>query len=122
MSVLEIDVGIMCACMPAMQLLARRVAPRIFGSTVEQSSYLHPHTGSRSRTRNFRHTNSHAVQQPKSITKTITTTITDMPKDSDSVMELVDTDRHDARNGNPNLDSCSFATLSSEHPQKPQNW
>ncbi|KAK5046663.1 hypothetical protein LTR84_007424 [Exophiala bonariae] len=118
MSMLEIDVGIMCACMPALQLLLRRVAPKIFGSTADQSSYLHPHTGSRSRTRTFRHTGSHAPQ-PKSITKTITTTVTDMPKDSDSVMELVDNDRHDGHAAN--MDGSSFATVSSEHPQKP-NW
>jgi hypothetical protein len=89
----------------------------MFGSTVAQDSYLHPHTGSRSRTRTFRHTNSHAQQQ-KSITKTITTTVTDMPKDSDSVMELVDTDPHDVPGGN--VDGSSFATVSTEHPQKPQ--
>lgn len=117
MSMLETDVGIMCACMPALQLLLRRVAPKIFGSSAAQNSYLQPHTGSRSRTRNFRHTNSHA-QQNKNITKTITTTVTDMPKDSDSVMELVDNDRHDGSTAQ--LDGSSFATVSSDHARKPQ--
>lgn len=117
MSILEVDVGIICACMPSLQLLLRRIAPRIFGSTVDSSSYLHPHAASRSRTRTFRNTNSH-IAQSKSITKTTTTTVMDIQKDSDSVMELVDTDRQFHSTVHP--DGSSFATVSTEHPQKPQ--
>ena len=88
MSILEIDVGIICACMPTMQLLLRRAGPRLFGSTVHADSYLHPYTSSRSRT--YRSTNSHHRQSKSGITNTTTTTVNDMPKDSDSTIELVD--------------------------------
>ncbi|KAK5048917.1 hypothetical protein LTR84_005338 [Exophiala bonariae] len=116
MSTLEVDVGIICACMPAMQLLLRKVAPSLFGSSADnKSSYLHPYSNSHART--FRNTNSHNPPS-KNITKTISTTITDMPlKDSDSVMELVDNSKPGSANGR----SGSNTTLPPD-PARDHNW
>jgi len=115
MSILEADVGVICACMPAMQLLLRRFAPRLFGSTVDQSSYLRPHTAFQSRT--FRSTGARGSMPPHSITKTITTTITEIPKDSDSTIELVENPNNGGAEGG------SFATVSTaEQGNKPKDW
>ncbi|KIW20771.1 hypothetical protein PV08_01349 [Exophiala spinifera] len=86
MSVLEADVGVICACMPALKLLLRRVAPGIFGSTVDQSSHLRAHHGS--------HANSYGARRsmpPQIITKTTTTSVVELPKENDSTIELVET-------------------------------
>lgn len=101
MSTLEVNVGVICASMPSIQLLLRKVAPRFFGSSVDHSSYLHPYSNSHART--FRNTNTHQPQS-MNITKTISTTITDMPKDkdSDSVMELVDVSKSGSIKGGSN--------------------
>ena len=115
MSVLEVDVGIICACMPALRLLLRRVAPSLFGSTIDQSAYLHPNTASRVRT--FRSEGARRSMAPHSITKTITTTISEMPKDSDSTLELVENSKNDSDKGE------AFATMSTpEHGTKPRGW
>ena len=117
MSTLEVDIGIICACMPAIQLLLRRLAPGILRSSLTESSHLYTHTGSHTRTRTIRHPSAH-IKQSKNITMTITTTVADMPKDSDSVMELVDTDR---QGHNGNADCGSQATVSTEHyPHRPE--
>ncbi|KEF53462.1 uncharacterized protein A1O9_10437 [Exophiala aquamarina CBS 119918] len=118
MSTLEVDIGIICACMPAIQLLLRRVAPGILGSSITESSQLYPHTGSHARTKSTRHPSSH-ITQSKSITMTITTTVADMPKDSDSVIELVDTER---QVHNSNGDCGSSATVSTEHYPHRLEW
>jgi len=80
MSVLETDVGVICACMPALQFLLRRVAPRIFGST------MRPTYASQSNT--YRTITSRA-QPNHIITKTVTHTIHAVSKDTDSEIELV---------------------------------
>ncbi|KAI5456640.1 hypothetical protein BGZ63DRAFT_495829 [Mariannaea sp. PMI_226] len=38
-SVIEICVGMICACMPTMRLLFVRISPKIFGTTAQQHSY-----------------------------------------------------------------------------------
>lgn len=103
-SILEINVGIVCACMPAVQLLLRRIAPKWFGSTIDSSSYLHEQSTTRNRA--FRNTGSHIPHQRSQITKTTVTTVVDQAKDSDSVIELVD-------NGKKDGEGASFATTSS---------
>lgn len=113
MTTLEVDVGIICACMPAMQLLLRRVAPRMFGSSADNASYLHPYSGSHMKP--GRNTNSH-YPQSKTITKTISTTVTGMPEDSDSVIELVDTSKNGITEGG------STATVSTDTARKDPNW
>ncbi|EXJ56329.1 uncharacterized protein A1O5_12596 [Cladophialophora psammophila CBS 110553] len=120
MSVVEIDVGVICACMPAMQLLLRRVAPRLFGSTADKSSYLHPHTGGpRSQSRTFRNTGARHSMAPNTITKTLTATVTEVAKDSDSVMELVD----NPHKKGASHEGGSFATMSSaDEGNKPNGW
>jgi len=108
MSVLEINVGIICACMPAMQLLLRRMAPSVFGSSAGTDSYLHGRTNSRLVT--LRNTDTHRPTQNRgAIRKTITTTVVDLPKDSDSVIELVDKTVKKSTTG----EGESFATVSS---------
>jgi len=114
MSTLEADVGIVCACMPAMQLLLRRVAPRIFGSSVDNSSYLHPYSGANTKT--YRNTNGHHPQS-KNITMTRSVIVTDMPKDSDSVIELVDN-----TSKSRSAEGGSIATFSTDAAHKHHNW
>lgn len=80
MSILETNVGIICACMPAIQLLLRSVAPRIFGSS------LQPAYGPHSKT--YR-TITNQAQPNYVITKTVTHTINAISKDTDSEIELV---------------------------------
>jgi hypothetical protein len=50
-STIECDVGVICACLPAIRSLLRRVAPKLFGDTENVKSYgLNSHsrgTGSR---------------------------------------------------------------------------
>lgn len=41
-SVIEIDVGIFCLCLPSVRSLLSRLFPRVFGSTKEASSMGHP--------------------------------------------------------------------------------
>ncbi|KAL1620177.1 hypothetical protein SLS56_009807 [Neofusicoccum ribis] len=52
-STIEMDVGIICACMPAAQALLKRIWPAVFGSTVTKS------TGKSSNTGNSNHIESH---------------------------------------------------------------
>ena len=112
MSTLEIDVGIICACMPTMPLLLRRVAPRLFGSTLSADSYIHPRTSSHSR--NYCDSNSHHMQSKNDITKTTTTTVTDMPKESDSTIELVED------LGNSSMKGGTIHPISTKEPHNPQ--
>ncbi|KAH6669719.1 CFEM domain-containing protein [Plectosphaerella plurivora] len=44
-STIEINVGIICACMPAMRLVLVRIFPRILGSTKQYPSYPGGHSG-----------------------------------------------------------------------------
>lgn len=41
-SVIEIDVGIFCVCLPALRSLLSRLFPSVFGSTKEASSMGNP--------------------------------------------------------------------------------
>ena len=86
MSILETNVGIICACMPAMQLLLRNIAPRLFGSTVHNESYAPPTNPSRSRTyRSF----NNQVQPCYTNTRSMTHDTIAVSKDTDSENELV---------------------------------
>lgn len=49
-SVIEIDVGIFCLCMPAMRSLLGRLFPSMFGSTKEDSSMRHTSSQKKIRT------------------------------------------------------------------------
>ncbi|KAJ5953493.1 hypothetical protein N7454_000389 [Penicillium verhagenii] len=49
-SVIEIDVGIFCLCMPAMRSLLARLFPAVFGSTKETSSMRHTSSQKKIRT------------------------------------------------------------------------
>lgn len=38
-STIEVDVGVICACLPAIRALLRRVSPTLFGDTEKVKSY-----------------------------------------------------------------------------------
>ncbi|KAH7123983.1 hypothetical protein B0J11DRAFT_580733 [Dendryphion nanum] len=48
-SVIEINVGIMCACMPAIRVILVRLSPRVFGTNHSSSNKYYAKYGSRSR-------------------------------------------------------------------------
>jgi hypothetical protein len=87
MAALEVNVGVICACMPAMLLLLRRVAPRWFGSTINSDSRAPPYVSISKAQRN---TNSH-IHPRATITKSTTrTTISALPGSAHSdTIELV---------------------------------
>ena len=116
MSILEVNVSIICACGPALPLFFRRVVPRLFTDPAHSGHELH-HAAAASHANTFRHQTADGVPG-MDITKTVVHTISVVqPKDSDSVTELVDS-ASTGGTSNGNLEGGSFATTHTKDSYK----